>query len=349
MKQETGKPRRRSKEEWNKVAFSLANIWLLIIGFFLLYYAVTDGFGLGVGILCLFTGDGKDRQRMVDSLTYIWHTNQTWLVIVGGILFGAFPLFYSILFSALYIPAMLMLVGLIFRGIAFDFSENSRSKRFWNLNFGLGSLIATLAQGFALGGLLGGITVKDGRFAGGVWDWATPFTFLLTLGVVMGYLMLGANYLILKTEGDLQNRNYRLSYIFTGCTLVLSGAVYLWISLLYPQAGHKWFSTPDRYYLLAITLSAGFGFLMIFWSLHKRLEMAPLFWNAVTVALGFAGLSMSLYPNMIPHVVSPLTVEEAAASQPTLIFMLIAMAVLLPVILFYTTYTYRVFRGKVPG
>ena len=346
---EIGKTKHGWKEERDKVEFSLPNICLLIIGFFLLYYAVTDGFGLGVGILCLFTKDAEDRQRMMESLTYIWHTNQTWLVIVGGILFGAFPLFYSILFSALYVPAMLMLVGLIFRGIAFDFSENSRSKRFWNLNFGLGSLIATLAQGFALGGLLGGITVKDGQFAGGVWDWATPFTFLLTLGVVMGYLMLGANYLILKTEGDLQNRSYRVSYIFTACTLFLSGAVYLWISMLYPQAGHKWFSRPDLYYLLAITLSAGFGFCMIFRSLRKRLEMSPLFWNAVTVTLGFAGLSVSLYPNMIPHVVSPLTVGEAAASEPTLIFMLIAMAVLLPVILFYSTYTYRVFRGKVTG
>ena len=140
--------------------FSLPNLLLLIIGFFLLYYAVTDGFGLGVGILCLFTGEDKDRQQMMESLTYIWHTNQTWLVIVGGILFGAFPLFYSILFSALYIPAMLMLVGLIFRGIAFDFSENSRSKRFWNLNFGLGSLIATVAQGFALGGFLAELPSK---------------------------------------------------------------------------------------------------------------------------------------------------------------------------------------------
>ena len=165
----------------------------------------------------------------------------------------------------------------------------------------------------------------------------------------MGYLMLGANYLILKTEGSLQNRSYRLSYIFTACTLVLSSAVYLRIGLLYPQAGHKWFIRPDLYYLLAVVFSAGFGFLMIFRSLRKRLETAPLFWNAVTVSLGFAGLSLSLYPNMIPHVVSPLTVEEAAASQPTLIFMLIAMAVLLPVILFYTTYTYRVFRGKVTG
>ena len=327
--------------------FSLATLWMAVIGFFLLYYAVTDGFGLGVGMLCLFVKDQNDRQRMIDSLTYIWHTNQTWLLIVGGILFGAFPMFYSILFSALYIPAALMLVGLILRGIAFDFSEHSRSKRLWNLIFGLGSLVASLAQGFALGGLLSGISVKDGHFAGGVWDWANPLTFFLTLGVVVGYLMLGANYLILKTDGDLQQQSFRLSFFFTVATLVLSGAVYLWISLIYPQAGHKWISTPDLYYLLPVVASAVFGFFMIFRSIIKRREGAPLFWNAVTVSLGFLGLSLSLYPNMIPHVVSPVTVEEAAASHQTLMFMLVVMGFLLPVILFYTTYTYRVFRGKV--
>jgi len=329
--------------------FSLATLWMAVIGFFLLYYAVTDGFGLGVGMLCLFVKDQKDRQRMIDSLTYIWHTNQTWLLIVGGILFGAFPMFYSVLFSALYIPAVVMLVGLILRGIAFDFSEHSRSKRLWNLIFGLGSLVASLAQGFALGGLLSGISVKNGHFAGGVWDWANPLTFLLTLGVVSGYLMLGANYLILKMDGDLQRQSFRLSFFFTVMTLALSGAVYFWISLIYPQAGHKWISTPDLYYLLPVVASAAFGFFMIFRSIHKRREGAPLFWNAVTVSLGFLGLSLSLYPNMIPHVVSPVTVEEAAASPQTLMFMLVVMGFLLPVILFYTTYTYRVFRGKVTG
>jgi cytochrome d ubiquinol oxidase subunit II len=329
------------------VAFSLANIWLLIIGFFLLYYAVTDGFDLGVGILCLFSKNDRDRQLMVRSLTNIWHTNQTWLLIVGGMLFGAFPMLYSVMFSALYIPAVLMLVGLIFRGIAFDFSENSRSRRFWNLNFGLGSLIATLSQGFALGGLLSGISVKNGRFAGGVWDWVTPLTFLVTLGVVVGYLMLGANYLIMKTEGDLQKRSFRLSSIFSAGTLVLSISVYLWINLVYPHAGHKWISSPDVYYVIIAPILTGLGFFMVFRSLYKGRETAPLVWNAVTVALGFIGLSVSLYPQMIPHLVSPVTVEQAAASPSTLIFMFVVTGVLLPVILFYTTYTYRVFRGKV--
>ena len=325
----------------------LSDIWLLIIGFFLLYYAVTDGFDLGVGILCLFSGKARERQLMMHSLTNIWHTNQTWLLIVGGMLFGAFPMFYSVLFSALYIPAVLMLLGLIFRGIAFDFSEHSRSTRFWNLNFGLGSLLATLAQGFALGGLLSGIAVKDGRFAGGVWDWVTPLTLLVTLGVLVGYLMLGANYLIMKTEGDLQKRCFRQSFGFSAGTLILSVSVYFSINLLYPHAGHKWISPPELYTVIVAPLLSGLGFFMVFRSLYKRRERAPLIWNAVTVVLGFVGLSVSLYPQMIPHLVSPLTVEQAAASPSTLIFMLVVTGLLLPVILLYTTYTYRVFRGKV--
>jgi cytochrome d ubiquinol oxidase subunit II len=325
----------------------LADIMLLIIGFFLLYYAVTDGFDLGVGILCLFSRNARERQMMVESLTNIWHTNQTWLVIVGGMLFGAFPMFYSVIFSALYIPAVLMLLGLIFRGIAFDFSEDSRSRRFWNLNFGVGSLLATLAQGFALGGLLGGISVKDGRFVGGVWDWVTPFTFLVTLGVVVGYLMLGANYLIMKTEGDLQRKSFRHSFIFSVGTFVLSVLVYVWINLMYPHAGGKWTSSPDVYYVIVAPLLTGLGFFMVFRSLRKRAEAAPLLWNAVTVALGFIGLSVSLYPHMIPHIVSPITVDQAAASPSTLIFMFGVMVFIIPVILFYTTYTYQVFKGKV--
>ena len=185
---------------------------------------------------------------MMISIGNIWHGNQTWLVILGGMLFGAFPNFYAILLSAIYIPIIVMLFGLILRGVSFEFHEHSAHKSFWGLIFGLGSLITTLAQGFALGGLLGGLTIRGGHFAGSVWEWFSPYGAFIAAGVMTGYLMLGANYLILKTEGSLQNRSYRLSYIFTGCTLVLSSTVYLWISLLYPQASHKWFIRPIFYY-----------------------------------------------------------------------------------------------------
>ena len=327
--------------------FSLPGLWLVIIGFFLLYYAVSDGFGLGVGILCLFSKREADRKAMMESLGYIWHTNQTWLVVVGGMLFGAFPLFYSILFSALYIPAVLMLLGLVFRGIAIDFHEHSRSKRFWATSFGAGSLLAAMAQGFALGGLLSGISVKDGRFVGGVWDWANPFSLFVSVGVVVGYVMLGCHYLALKTGGDLQERIFRHALTFSGATLVLSASVFVWVNLRYPHAMQKWVSSPGVFYVLPAPVLTGLGFAMLFRSLRRRQEAAPLFWSAVTVALGFLSLSISMYPHMIPHVVSPVTLYEVSASQRTLLFMLVVTAILIPIVLWYTTYTYRIFRGKV--
>ncbi len=182
-------------------------IWLAIIGFLLLFYALTDGFDLGVGIISLMTRGQEDRGLMMDSISGIWHLNQTWLVVLGGMLFGAFPLFYGILFSALYLPSMVMLLGFVFRGVAFDFREHSERPGTWEFLFGLGSLIATLAQGLALGGLLSGVRLSQNRFIGSVWDWWNPFTALVTLGVFLGYVMLGAHYLILKTEGALQERS----------------------------------------------------------------------------------------------------------------------------------------------
>ncbi|MBI4772973.1 MAG: cytochrome d ubiquinol oxidase subunit II [Deltaproteobacteria bacterium] len=327
--------------------FSLAGLWLAIIGFFLLYYVVSDGFGLGVGILCLFPGKNEDRKAMMESVGYIWHTNQTWLVVVGGMLFGAFPLFYSILFSALYIPAVLMLVGLIFRGIALDFHEHSRSKRLWARMFGAGSLVAGMAQGLLLGGLLSGIHVRDGHFAGGVWDWANPLSFLVCLGVVAGYVLLGCNYLVLKTEGDLQKRVFGYARFLFTVTLVLSSVVLLWINMRYSYAAGKWTFLPDAFYrVLAASLTA-LAFFMLFRSLRGTREAAPFFWNAVTVVFSFVTLSISVYPYMIPHVVSPITVHQAAASSGTLAFMLVVTGILIPVMVFYTTYTHRVFRGKV--
>jgi cytochrome bd ubiquinol oxidase subunit II len=325
----------------------LPNLWLAIIGFFLLYYAVTDGFGLGVGIICLFSKNNDARIIMMKSMGYIWHTNQTWLVLVGGMLFGAFPLFYSILFSALYIPAVIMLAGLILRGIAIDFYEHSSRLRFWAITFGVGSFIAAAAQGLALGGLLGGIFVWKGHFVGSVWDWANSFSFMIGLGLITGYVSLGFNYLILKTRGIMQAQVRRYSYLFSALTIVLSICVFLGINLRYPQAATKWQSVPEVFQMTALILPVIIGFIMLFRSLKKHQEAAPLYWNAVSVVMGFTALSMNMYPYMIPDVISPLTISEAAASNHTLNFMLVVMGVLIPIMLVYTMYTYRVFRGKV--
>ena len=323
----------------------LPDIWLQLIGFFLLYYAVTDGADLGVGIWSLLCRQPQERQAMMASVSDIWHGNQTWLVILGGMLFGAFPNFYAILLSALYIPIVVMLFGLILRGVSFEFHERSDHKNLWCLVFGVGSLVVTLAQGFALGGLLGGLSVMEGKFTGSVWDWLSPYGAFVSAGVVAGYLMLGANYLIARTSGALQTKSYRLAARSSLLTLLLSAGVHLWTTSRYPVMAQKW-TTAMRWPLLLLGLGAIATFVFYFRSLGQRRQLAPFLLNAVIIVLSFTALSIGLYPHMIPGVLSSLTVYQAAASSKTLLFMLVMTAILLPVILSYTAYNYWVFRGK---
>ena len=324
----------------------LPDIWLLLIGFFLLYYAITDGANLGIGILSLLPRDKRKMRAMMNSIGHTWHASQTWLVILGGMLFGAFPLFYSVFLSALYIPVIIMLIGLIFRGVSFDFYERARHKGFWLYAFGLGSLTVTLAQGFALGGLLGGLDIQDNHFAGSVWGWLTPYSALVAGGLFFGYLMLGANYLIARTTGPLQEQSYRLSW-FTGLlTLALTSGVHLWTALHYPETTARWLGAAGMY-LALLLLATAIAFIMFFRSLVKRQQVGPYFWNGAVIILSFTALSIGLYPNMIPGVKSPsMTVQAAAASPLTLKFMLLMTVILLPVIIAYTSYNYWIFRGK---
>ncbi|MGB3221184.1 MAG: cytochrome d ubiquinol oxidase subunit II [Desulforhopalus sp.] len=327
---------------------NLATIWLVLIGFFLLYYTLTDGADLGIGILTLFTRDWDEKNEMMQSIHTIWHANQTWLVILGGMLFGAFPLFFSIVLSALYIPFILMLFGLIFRGVAFEFHANAdaKSKRIWLVSFGVGSLMTALGQGFALGGLMGGITVQADSFAGQPTDWMNWYSYIATAGVVCGYLMLGAGYLIARTTGIIHKRSFRIARLSGWMTIVISLAIYIGTSVLHPEMLEKWKEWPPSpiYYFSALALGA---FVMYFRSLQRRNDLAPIIWNWLIIIFSFTGLSIGLYPRMIPSIGSAaLTVEEVAASPTTLRFMLAVMAILLPIILTYTTYSYWIFRGK---
>lgn len=328
---------------------NLPTIWLLLIGFFLLYYALTDGADLGIGILTLFTRERKEQEVMMQSIHTIWHGNQTWLVILGGMLFGAFPLFYSIVLSALYIPFILMLFGFIFRGVAFEFHANARLKSIWIYSFGIGSLIVTLAQGFALGGLLGGIEVEYDKFAGRPWDWANWYAATAAAGVFCGYLMLGAGFLVARTTGPLQKRSYRAATISGILTLLVSLTIYILTSILHKEMATKLVSWPPTTLHLFLLLAMG-AFVMFFVSLRQKKELDPLVWNLLVIIFSFTGLSVGLYPNMIPGVISQsLTVQDVAASPLTLRFMLGVMAVMLPVILAYTGYSYWIFRGKTTG
>ena len=325
----------------------LPEIWLFIIGFFLLYYAINDGADLGVGIISLVSPDERERSIIMGSIGSIWSDNQSWLVVLGGMLFGAFPLFYSIILPALYLPVVLMLFGLVLRGVSFVFRANSRHPATWSRCFGVGSLIVTLAQGFALGGLLSGLDVQQTVFRGSVTGWINPFSFLVALGVLCGYVMLGANYLIFKTAGSIQARSYRYSLIASLLTLSVSLLVHVFTAERYPQIVRKLITSPDIYYVPVSLGLAAFCFVMLFMSLHRRRELAPWLWNAGIILFSFIGLSLGMYPDMVPNVISsPVTVNAAAASEGTLEFMLEAMAVTLPVILIYTVYKHWVFRGK---
>ena len=327
---------------------NLANIWLGLIGFFLLYYTLTDGADLGIGMLTFFTRDQQEKNAMMQSIHTIWHGNQTWLVILGGMLFGAFPLFYSIVLSALYIPFILMLFGFIFRGIAFEFHANARhkGKSLWLFSFGLGSLMATLGQGFALGGLMGGIAVQADSFAGHPTDWMNWYSAIAALGVICGYLMLGAGFLIARTTGQLRQWSYSAAKLAGGLTVIVSAAVYVGTSIRHEEMAAKWTAwPPSLVYLFALlTIIACVRY---FLSLQQQKRLAPLIWNWLIIILSFSGLSIGLYPAMIPSMGSTsLTVQDVAASQTTLRFMLVVMAVLLPIVLGYTSYNYWIFRGK---
>jgi len=318
----------------------LALLWFGLLGLILFIYVALDGFDLGVGILSLFARDQESRQILMASLGNMWHPNQTWLVVLGGLLFGAFPVAYGVVLSALYIPVLLMLLGFVFRGVSFEFQAVSRYRGLWRLAFGGGSGLAALAQGFVLGGLLSGPQVSAGQFAGGVWDWLNPFAVLVAAGLLCGYALLGATYLIIKTEGDIQQRSRRQAQIAAWLVAVASLTVALTAGLRHPELTRKWLAPGPLVFLISLPLTLAGALL----SLRKGREYAPFFWTLTFFAAAFVCLAASLYPYLIPPGV---TVAAAAAPDNILTVMLVGMVVLLPVMLAYNAYQYRVFWGKV--
>lgn len=322
----------------------LGDIWFFLIGLILVLYVVLDGFDLGVGVLSLFACDEDRRGVMMASLGSIWDANETWLVLLGGALFGAFPLAYGVVLHALYIPIMAMLFGLIFRGVAFEFHEHARHKALWGVAFGGGSLLAAIAQGLALGAIISGIAVAHGRHSGGIWDWLSPFSVLVAVGVVFGYALLGATYLIIKTQGEIQRRSYRRAAWAAALMLLAGIGVTIATPLLHPYVAAKWFSFPSFYWIAPLPVGAAVAFFMLLRALRRQYERAPFFWSLAIFLFSFAGLAISLYPHLAPPAI---TVANAAASSKTLIFMLAGVGMLLPVMLIYNGYQYLVFRGKV--
>ncbi len=322
----------------------LSNVWFGILGLLLVLYVVLDGFTLGVGIISLFQRKEAHREVMSKSLSGVWDANESWLVVFAGALFGAFPPVYGLVLHSLYIPVMLMVVALIFRSIAFEFRSHGRHKQRWNLAFGLGSLGTAVTQGMALGAVLSGIPAQGGVFTGSIWGWFSPFAAVTALGVLFGYILLGAGYLIVKTEGELQDQAYRVAR-WSGWLMMAAGAaVSAWTPLRFAYVEERWFSWPNIAYLAPLPLSAGGAFFMLLRALRRRYLLSPLMWSVAIFLASFGGLAASIYPYMLP---GALTIMESSAAGITLVFMLAGIGFLIPVMLVYNAYQYLVFRGKV--
>jgi cytochrome d ubiquinol oxidase subunit II len=327
--------------------YFLPQVWFVILALFLFLYVMLDGFDLGVGILSLTSSDEERRGILMTSLSNIWDANETWLVLMGGGLFGAFPLAYGTIFSALYIPLLVMVFGFIFRGVAFEFRDLSNRKFFWNFAFGAGSFTAALGQGFALGAVLKGIKVDQaGHFIGTTWDWLSIPSVLVALTLIQGYVLIGSTYLIWKTTGELQQTHFKTAKIAAWTTLI--GAIFITVTtpIIYENARARLFQQPLVYIFAVIPVVGVLLIWQLLRSLNRGEERAPFVWTILLFVLTFLGLGLIVFPYIIPN---QITIYEAAADPSSLVIMIIFIGFLIPVMLFYNVYQYIVFRGKVTG
>jgi cytochrome d ubiquinol oxidase subunit II len=329
----------------------LTVIWTCLLAFAVFAYVALDGFDLGIGMLFGLFPARRDRDVMMNSVAPVWDGNETWLILGGGGLFAAFPLAYALIMPALYIPLIAMLLALVFRGVAFEFRwRDGPMRHVWDAGFILGSLVATLAQGAALGALLQGIAVDEAarQFAGDAWDWLTPFSMLTAVALVVGYSLLGATWLVFKTEGKMNRRARRMGWWFALGTIALIGIVSLATPFLQDGYYNRWFVGLGI--LLAIGVGAAVlatGYALLRSLTDTSRDWPPFLLSLALFGLCFAGLGICMWPYVVPIEV---TVFEAAAPAASQEFMLVGASVLIPVILAYTAYAYWVFRGKVrPG
>lgn len=328
------------------MAIDLVPIWTVIMALAVFMYVLLDGFDLGVGILYPWAPSTEERGVMMASVVPIWDGNETWLVMGGAGLLAAFPLAFVILMPALYFPILLMLLGLAFRGVAFEFRlKATRWRQAWSAALFGGSLVAAFAQGLVLGSYVRGFQVVDGRFAGTSWDWLHPFVLVTGLGVVSGYALLGATWLVMKTEGDLQDWARRQSRRALAATGMFVVAVSVYTPFVHPRVHARWLTESHWPWLAPLPLAT----MMLFWLADRSLRGARSQVGPFIAALGiltlcYAGLGVSLFPYVVPHV---LTLQQATAAPRAQAFLLIGTLLLLPVILGYTAWSYWVFRGKV--
>ncbi|MGE6792594.1 cytochrome bd-I ubiquinol oxidase subunit 2 apoprotein [Pseudomonas guineae] len=328
------------------MGIDLSLIWAVIIAFGVMMYVVMDGFDLGIGILFPFIKSEGERDVMMNTVAPVWDGNETWLVLGGAALFGAFPLAYAVVLSALYLPLIFMLLGLIFRGVAFEFRFKAKAakRHLWDKAFIGGSLTATFFQGVALGAYIDGFEVVDRAYAGGALDWLTPFSLFCGLALIAAYALLGCTWLIMKTEGRLQEQMHNMARPLVFVLLGVTGIVSLWTPLAHADIAERWFSLPNIFWFMPVPLLVMLCTWALLRAVARNANYAPFLLTLTLIFLGYSGLGISLWPNIIPPSVS---IWEAAAPPQSQGFILVGALFIIPFILMYTAWSYYVFRGKV--
>lgn len=319
-------------------------VWALVLAAAVVLYVILDGFDLGIGILFPVNQEEEHRDQMMNSVAPFWDGNETWLVLGGAGLFVAFPKAYGIIMPALYLPVIIMLLALVFRGVTFEYRWVAKpSHQIWDVSFAAGSIVAAFMQGVILGGLLQGIKVENGVFAGGTFDWLTPFSLFTGFAVVAGYGLLATTWLVMKTEGPVAERARHHAYYFLFAVIFAMAVVSLWTPLTIPRIWDRWFTWPNMLYLAPVPLLTALAVWRCWWGLETRHDTVPFVWAIIIFLLGFLGLAISNLPYLVPPV---LDIWQAAAHPSSQGFMLVGVLLLLPIILGYTVFVYYTFRGK---
>jgi cytochrome bd ubiquinol oxidase subunit II len=322
-------------------------VFAVTVAFSVGLYALLDGLDLGIGVLFLLAPSHRERDTMMNSVGPVWDGNETWLVMGGTLLFAAFPLVYAVVLPAFYLPLMVMLLALVFRGVAFEFRFRARRSRIlWDWAFSLGSGLAALMQGLMLGAFIDGVPMRDGHFAGSTFSFFGLFELASALGVVAGYALLGATWLIYKTDGTTQTFARAIAPWTLAATLLLIGIISIWTPLAHLRIAQRWFSLPNLFFLCPVPLITGALAFGIWRAIPGRRESLPFLLSVALTMMAFVGLGISLWPYAIPEYV---TIWQAAGATDTLIFVAAGTAIILPLTLAYLGYAYWTFRGKVGG
>lgn len=320
-------------------------VWAGIVAFVVIMYILLDGFDLGIGILFPWIPDKKHRDTMMNSAAPIWDGNETWMILGAAVLYGAFPIAYSTLLPALYMPIMIMLIALIFRGVSFEFRFKADKSLFlWDVGFSVGSTVAAFCQGIILGTYLQGYADTSLANIGGYYVWFTPFSIMTGIAVVFGYALIGSTWLIMKTKGELQNEMFLAArnLLFIVCIFLI--IVSAWTPFVDPSVMQRWFSLPNFFILLPLPVITAIVAFFMFYAIHGHEETLPFLLSIALFLCAYLGLIISVWPYIIPHRID---IWEAAANTKTLLFLLAFTGVLIPILVAYNAYAYYVFRGKV--